>query len=176
MASLTQWTWVWVSSTSWWWTGRPVGCNPWGCKESDMAEQLNWTSWGTVANSLVSWADCWRFGQSSNIMGFPGGTSGKESTCQWRRFWGWEDPLQEEMTTYSSILAWEIPWTEEPGKLQSMGSQRVRGSWACRHTNFMCGPAIVHLYIQFLSAKGKELSLETLMSSSVFCIWWGKTP
>ena len=41
------------------------------------------------------------------------------------RFMGWEDPLQEEMETHSSILAWEIPWTEEPGELQSMGSQRV---------------------------------------------------
>ena len=37
---------------------------------------------------------------------------------------GWEDPLEEEMATHSSILAWEIPWTEEPGGLQSTGSQR----------------------------------------------------
>ena len=39
---------------------------------------------------------------------------------------GQEDPLEEEMATHSSILAWEIPWTEEPGGLQSMGSQK---SW-----------------------------------------------
>ena len=39
---------------------------------------------------------------------------------------GWEDPLEEGMATHSSILAWRIPWTEEPGGLQSMGSQRVR--------------------------------------------------
>ena len=38
---------------------------------------------------------------------------------------GWEDPLEKGMTTYSSMLAWRIPWTEEPGRLQSMGSQRV---------------------------------------------------
>ena len=38
---------------------------------------------------------------------------------------GWEDPLEEEMTTHSSTLAWEIPWTEEPEGLQSIGSQRV---------------------------------------------------
>ena len=38
---------------------------------------------------------------------------------------GWEDPQEEEMTTHSSILAWEIPWTEDPDGLQSMGSQRV---------------------------------------------------
>ena len=39
---------------------------------------------------------------------------------------GWEDPLEEEMATYSSILAWRVPWIEEPGGLQSTGSQRVR--------------------------------------------------
>ena len=39
---------------------------------------------------------------------------------------GWEDPLEKEMATHSSILAWRIPWTEEPGGLQSTGSQRVR--------------------------------------------------
>ena len=38
---------------------------------------------------------------------------------------GWEDPLKKEMATHSSILAWKIPWTEEPGRLQSMGLQRV---------------------------------------------------
>ena len=39
---------------------------------------------------------------------------------------GWEDPLEKEMVTRSSTLAWKIPWTEEPGRLQSMVSQRVR--------------------------------------------------
>ena len=39
---------------------------------------------------------------------------------------GQEDPLEKKMATHSSMLAWEIPWTEEPGRLQSMGSQRVR--------------------------------------------------
>ena len=42
------------------------------------------------------------------------------------QFLGWKDPLEEEMATHSSILAWRIQWTEEPGGLQSMGSQRVR--------------------------------------------------
>ena len=41
MVSLTQWTWVWTSSRRWWRTGKPGGCSPWGCKESDMTEQLN---------------------------------------------------------------------------------------------------------------------------------------
>ena len=42
---------------------------------------------------------------------------------------GQEDPLEKEMATHSSILTWKIPWTEEPGGLQSMGSQRVRHDW-----------------------------------------------
>ena len=48
----------------------------------------------------------------------------------WVRSLGWEDSLEKEMATHSSILAWRIPWTEEPGGLQSMGSQRVGHDWA----------------------------------------------
>ena len=43
---------------------------------------------------------------------------------------GWEDPLEEEMTIHSSILAWRIPWTEEPGRLQSMRLQRIKHDWS----------------------------------------------
>ena len=43
----------------------------------------------------------------------------------WVQSLGWEDPLEKEKAIHSSILAWRIPWTEEPGRLQSMGSQRV---------------------------------------------------
>jgi len=60
---------------------------------------------------------------------FPGGSDGKESVCNagdqvlslCR-----EDLLEKEMVTHSSILVWRIPWTEEPGMLKSMGSQRVK--------------------------------------------------
>ena len=47
-----------------------------------------------------------------------------QETCV--QFLGWEDPLEKEMATHSSILAWKIPWTEDPGRLQSNGLQRVR--------------------------------------------------
>ena len=53
----------------------------------------------------------------------------------WVRCLGWEDPLGEGRATHSSIHAWRIPWTEEPGRLQSMRSQRVRHNWA---TNTIC--------------------------------------
>ena len=62
---------------------------------------------------------------------FPGGSDGKDYAMQETRVWsvGLEDPLEKGMATYSSILAWEIPWTEEPGGLQSMGLQRVGRKW-----------------------------------------------
>ena len=59
----------------------------------------------------------------------PGGSDGKESACSvgdWVQSLGWEDPLDRKMTTHPSILVRKIPWTEEPGRLQSMGSLRVR--------------------------------------------------
>ena len=65
--------------------------------------------------------------------GFPAGSDGKESACNagdMSLILGSEDPLEKGMTIHSSILAWRIPWTEEPGKLQSMGLQRVGHNWA----------------------------------------------
>ena len=61
----------------------------------------------------------------------------------WARFLGQEDPLEEETAPHSSILAWRIPWTEDPGGLQSMGSQRVRhfmeyNLYAIQYTCFTC--------------------------------------
>ena len=50
---------------------------------------------------------------------------------------GWEDPLEKGMTTHSSILAWRIPWTEEPGMLQSVGSYRVRPDWQLTLSRFL---------------------------------------
>ena len=44
----------------------------------------------------------------------------------WVRSLGWEDPLEKEIFAHSSVLAWTIPWTEEPGGLQSMGSQNIQ--------------------------------------------------
>jgi len=57
-------------------------------------------------------------------LGFPGGSDIKEYACNAGDL-GQEDPLEKEMATHSSILAFRIPWTEEPGGLQSIGSQKV---------------------------------------------------
>ena len=70
-------------------------------------------------------------------LGFPGGSDGKVSACNaGDMVWSMdqEDPLEKEMATHSSIPAWRIPWTEEPGKLQYMGSQRVRHDWTTNIT------------------------------------------
>ena len=53
----------------------------------------------------------------------------------WVQSLGWEDAWEEEMAAHSSILAWEIPWAEAPGGLQSIGLQRVSHDWACKHAN-----------------------------------------
>ena len=57
-------------------------------------------------------------------------------------FLGWEDPLEKDMAIYSSILAWEIPQTEEPGGLQSMGSQTVGHNWAAEHEHLTGAPLV----------------------------------
>ena len=63
------------------------------------------------------------------IAGCPGGSAAEYLPAMQEtriRSLGQEDPLEEEMATHSSILAWKVPWTEEPGGLQFIGSQRVR--------------------------------------------------
>ena len=66
---------------------------------------------------------------NSYSLGFPGGSLIKNLPAkQEMQAWslGWENPLEKEMAIYSSILAWKIPWTEEPGRMQSIGRQRIR--------------------------------------------------
>ena len=62
------------------------------------------------------------------FLGSPGGSDGKEPTCHagdLGLILGWEDPLEKGVAIHSSILAWKIPWTEDAGRLQSMGSWRM---------------------------------------------------
>ena len=82
------------------------------------------------------------YGWPHEAMGFSGGTSGKRTCLPMQEMremcvqsLDQEDPL-EEMATHSSVLAWRILWTEEPGGLQSMGSQRIRHDWATNTFTF----------------------------------------
>ena len=84
----------------------------------------------------------------------------------WVQALGRADPLETEVTIHSRTIAWKIPWTEEPGRLQSVGSQRVRHNWATslspftffadkiNVSNFLC---IVY-FIQILSLVFKQIS------------------
>ena len=65
---------------------------------------------------------------------------------------GREDPLEEGMATHSSILAWKIPWTEETGRLQSMGLQRVRHNWVTEHAHTCLGASLVAQTVKNLPA------------------------
>ena len=81
---------------------------------------------------------CYLFtqGNDTTTLGFPGGSAVKNlpavQELQDTQVWslGQEDPLEEFTATHSSILAWRIPWAEEPGGLQSIGLQRVRQDWS----------------------------------------------
>ena len=74
---------------------------------------------------------------------FPGGSDVKNlSAVQETKLpsLGGENPLEKEMATHSSILAWRIPWTEQPGGLRSKGSQRVRHDLTTKQVNILNGP------------------------------------
>ena len=130
MASLTRWTWVWVNSRSWWWTGRPgvlwfMGSQRVG---RDWATKLNWTA------RYIHWKD-WSWSLNSNTL-----ATWCEKLTHWKRIWcseglkaggqgddrewdGWmASPAQWTWVWASSGSWW---WTGKPGMLQSMGSQRV---------------------------------------------------
>ena len=85
MASLNQWTWVWVNSRSWWWQGGLACCSSWGCKESNTIEQLKWTKLNCVLATGLS--DESHFPSKlllaiiCQINGFPGGSDSTESAC-----------------------------------------------------------------------------------------------
>ena len=100
----------------------------------------------------------------------------------WVQSLGWEDPLEKEMATHSSILAWRIPWTEEPGGLQSMVSQRVRHDWVTNTFTFflsswvtyLIGGCIVcvsslHSWNRHRSQSKREMS--TLLMGSMLSPW-----
>ena len=110
MAWPTQWTWVWVNSGSWWWTGRPGVLRFMGSQwvRHDWVTELNWTEY--------------------HLKGFPGGSvveSPPPNAGDAGSISALESCLEKEMTTCSSFLACKIPQAEEPGWLQPMGSQSV---------------------------------------------------
>ena len=94
------------------------------------------------------------------------------------RVWslGWEDPLEKGMTTHSSILAGKIPWTEEPGGLQSMGSQRVRHNWATilihsgTHTQYL--KVLISTYLSIFILKTYQAPDPAAIGCYMQCGLW----
>ena len=92
-------------------------------------------SWPTLSQHVTQWIGILYvlYKPTSKVGGFPGGSVVKNPlSLQETQVWslGQEDPLEKEMEAHSSILAWRIPWIEEPGGLQSMGLQRVGHNWS----------------------------------------------
>ena len=95
-----------------------------------------------MANEIILWISLLPL--TNFVSELPRRLCGKELPAK-QEMWVWslgrEDPLENEMATHSGILAKEIPWTKEPGRLQSMGSQRVRHDLVTKQTknNFVSG-------------------------------------
>ena len=105
---------------------------PYGTTRINIRQKIDNTKW---------WQGCGKTGSYKLLvaipnLGFPGGSMVKKPPIMWepQETWFWslhrEDPLEEGTATHSSILAWSIPWTEEPDRLQPMGLQRVGHNWA----------------------------------------------
>ena len=122
------WSWEWGQALSTEWTNESRTRFP--VRKKFSYQKKVWAvetrSHSKVLNKMLS----------VKLPGFTGGSVVKyppavpEMQEMWIRYLGWEDPLEEGMATHSSILAWRIPWAEEPGGLQSMGLQRVEHNWS----------------------------------------------
>ena len=83
---------------------------------------------------------------------------------------GREDPLKKGMATYSSLLAWRIPWIEEPGRLQSMGLQRVRHNWVTNTFSFQPWLLKIECLIDIFSKENKTSQI--LQKKLIACCQW----
>ena len=123
MASLTRWTWVWVNSGVGDGQGGLACCDSWSRKESDMTGDWNELNWNELNNTRVSHGTVVRSsstkaGDARDMVSIP---------------WSWRSPGEGNGNPYSSILTWKISWTEQLGRLQSTGSQRVGHNWVHTH-------------------------------------------
>ena len=106
--------------------------------------------------------------------GFPGGSMVKNSPAKqetWVRSLGRKDPLKNEMSTHSSILAWETPWREEPGGLQTMGSQRVGHDLATKQQQIISNTKMGKKYKNWATYSitkyvGKQVLLHTAIGET----------
>ena len=100
----------------------PVGYSPWGRTELDLTERLHFTS---------------RIGKRYSCGSMEKNLPAQQET--WVRSLGQGDPLEKEIAMHCNILAWKIPWTEEPGRLESIGLHRVRHDWMTKQQQHRTG-------------------------------------
>ena len=87
----------------------------------------------------------------------------------WVRSLGREDPMEKEMTTYSSILAWKIPWMEELGRLQSMGLQRVRHDWTASLSLYTFTEVLRRLWKHYFLQHSSNIRCKTKKCIAMSC-------
>ena len=146
MASLTRWTWIWVNSGSWWWTGRPGMLRFMGSQRirHDWTTDLNWILENPMDGGAW-WAAVHGVAKSRTRL------SDFTFTFHFHA-------LEKEMATHSSVLAWRIPGMGEPGGLPSMGWHRVGHNWS----NLAVAAAILIIYF----SDNKEECVARQLSST----------
>ena len=133
MVSPTQWTWVWVNSGGWWWIGRPGVLWFMGLQRvrHDWATELNWEITLGEGNGTPLQYSCLENPMDGGawLAAFHGVVKSRTWLSDFT-FTFHLHALDKEKATHSSVLAWRIPGTGEPGGLPSMGSHRVRHDWS----------------------------------------------
>ena len=134
-------------------------------KDVSKLTHLSWISDGDSKEKIISypaiWCDMWwqrAFQAEIVVKNLPANAGDKE---MWVQPLGWEDPLEEEMATHSSYLTWRIPWIEEPGGLQSVGSQRVRHNLAGQQQIPTVPFSLIHDFIHSISFNLISLSQQS---------------
>ena len=112
-------------------------------------KMINWKSWTILASWVAQMVKCLRAMWEIQV-----------------RSLGWEDPLEKETATLSSTLAWKIQWTEEPGRLRSMGSQRVGLNWG---TKQKCILMFSHMRLNHLNSHVWNSSFHAYILSRCLC-------
>ena len=144
--------------------GNPMARGAWRATVSRVTKSQTWVKWLSMhaRASCGNWSWYWPFMVAQMAENLPA-LQIQETHV---RSLGWEDPLKEEMATHSSILAWRIPWTEKPGGLQSMRSQRVGHDWSVNSPDIAaCSDRAGHRGLSFQLS-----SVSSYPSLSVICL------
>ena len=165
MASPTQWIWIWANSWRYWRTGKPGVLQSMGSQKvrHDLATEqyiIGHQNHSSLNNFILCKTRLsTRLRTSLGVQMVKHLSTMRETRV---RSLGREDPLEKEMAIHFSTIAWKIPWTEELGKLQCMGSQRVGHDWATSLSTITCAitpsksSSFVGLCVFHTASKSKQ--------------------